>query len=217
MLLALDTATQFASIALYDGEAVRAELNWRTSRRHTVELAPQVDNLVRLAGIAPHAITALAVSIGPGSYTGTRIALSFAKGVTLARDLPLIGVSTLDILAYPHLPQPTPLCALAAAGRGRYVWALYRGDAPQPRRLGDFHLDRLPELLARLQPPLLFVGELDAEARTFLTQTWGEKNALLASPARATRRAGALAELAWLRLQAGEIDDPVSLSPIYLA
>jgi len=215
MLLALDTATQYASIALYDGVSVVAELNWRSERRHTVELAPQVDNLLRLAGITPADLTALAVSIGPGSYTGTRIALSYAKGMALARDLPLIGISTLDALAYPHLPAPLPLCALVAAGRGRYCWALYAPDAPTPRRITDFGLDKLPALLSQIQPPVRFVGELSLEDKARLGAEWGEE-ADVVSPARALRRAGSLAELAWARLSAGDVDDPISLSPIYL-
>ena len=215
MLLALDTATQYASIALYDGQSVVAELNWRSDRRHTVELAPQVDNLLRLAGLAPADLTALAVSIGPGSYTGTRIALSYAKGVVLARNLPLIGISTLDALTYPQLPAPKPVCAVVAAGRGRYCWALYAPDEARPQRLTDFGLDKLPELMPQVQPPLLFVGELSPEDRERLAAEWGE-DVTIVSPALAVRRAGALAELAWARLQAGDVDDPVALSPIYL-
>ena len=215
MLLALDTATQYASIALYDGQTVVAELNWRSDRRHTVELAPQVDNLLRLAGVAPADLTALAASIGPGSYTGTRIALSYAKGIVLARDLPLIGIPTLDALAYPRLPAPEPLCAVVAAGRGRYCWAVYAPDEIQPRRLTEFGLDKLPALLPQLQPPMIFVGEVSSDDKAQLDAEWGE-NAVIVPPALAVRRAGALAELAWGRLQAGDVDDPIALNPIYL-
>lgn len=91
MLLALDTATSYASIALYDGEKVLAELNWHSQRRFTVDLASQVDQLFRLVQITPDQLTGLAVSIGPGSYTGTRIALSFAKGLVATRPLPMVG------------------------------------------------------------------------------------------------------------------------------
>ena len=221
MLLTLDTATQFASIALYDGEWVLAELNWRTARRHTVELAPQVDNLLALADVTPEQITALAVSIGPGSYTGTRIALSYAKGVALARNLPLIGVPTLDILVYPHLPVLEPVCAMVAAGRGRYAWALYDtgdriGDKYFPRRYTKYQINNIAEILLQLEPPIMFVGEVDARGRRDIRQAWEEDWIDLISPALAVRRGGALAELAWQRLQAGDVDDPVSLSPIYL-
>ncbi len=215
MLLALDTATQYASIALHDGDAVIAELSWRSDRRHTVELAPQVDSMMALAGVTPADLTALGVSIGPGSYTGTRIALSYAKGIVLARDLPLIGIPTLDALAYPHLSAQQPLCAVVAAGRGRYCWAVYASGERHPHRLTDFGLDKLPELMSQVRPPLLFVGELSPEDKGRLAAEWGEEVSIV-PPALAVRRAGALAELAWMRLQAGDVDDPVSLSPIYL-
>ena len=221
MLLALDTATRHASIALYDGETVLAELNWRTARRHTVELAPQVAAICQLAGVTIDAITALGVCIGPGSYTGARIALSYAKGMVAARDLPLIGVSGLDAMAYPHLGDDAPVCAMVAMGRGRYAWALYdAGDVKAgprlPRRLSDYRVDALEDLLARLTPPVRLVGELDAQARQTIRSRWDASAMPLISPALGLRRGGALAELAWLRLQAGDVDDPVSLSPIYV-
>ncbi len=214
MLLALDTATDFASIALYDGRQVLGEMNWRTQRRHTGEVMPQVEALLRLIGVGPTALTAVAVAIGPGSYTGTRVGVSLAKGMVAAAGLPLVGVPTLDVVAYPHL-GPWPVCALLAAGRGRYNAALYAAEMSWPRRLGDWQLGTLAELLARLSPPLRFVGELaPADAET-LVQAWGDQAAIV-PPALAVRRAGVLAALAWHRLQAGECDDPITLSPIYL-
>ncbi len=215
MLLALDTATQNASIALYDGQNILAEMTWRSQRRHTVELAPQVDNLLRLAGVAPAHLTALGVSIGPGSYTGTRIAISYAKGIALARALPLIGIPTLDALARPHLPAAAPICALAAAGRGRFCWATY-APGPDLNRLTQFGLARLPEICAQTPSPAIFVGELTPADVAFLHER-GDDGAFIPSPALSMRRAGVLAELAWQRLQAGDVDDPAMLSPIYLA
>ena len=215
MLLALDTATQFASIALYDGAAVLAELNWRSARRHTVELAPQIETLLTLAQLRPRDISALAVAIGPGSYTGTRVALSLAKGIVAAAGCALIGIPTLDALAYPHICAGQTVCALVEAGRGRYCWALYAPGEGPPQRLGVWRLHPLLDILAQLTPPVRFVGELNPAARDTLHTAWGEA-ASLATPALATRRAGALAELAWRRWQAGDSDDPAALSPIYL-
>ncbi len=222
MLLALDTATSYASIALYDGNQLLAEINWRSQRRHTVELAPQVDNLFRLSGFTPDAITALAVSIGPGSFTGTRIALSYAKGVVAARDLPLIGVPTLDILVYPHLPARAPICAMVAAGRGRFAWAVYESERSSegvhfPRQSAPFQLGDIQAIMQALEPPILFVGELDDRAKEAILSQWKEKGIEIITPALGVRRGGALAELAWLRWQRGQTDDPATLSPIYLA
>lgn len=224
MLLALDTATDFTSIALYDGEQVLGEQNWRSFRRHTVELMPQVDALLRLLDVRPAALSAVAVSIGPGSYTGTRVAVSLGKGIVAANDLPLIGIPTLDALAYPHLRPDQPLCALVAAGRGRYCWASYAAGSgaslrqAQGRllRSSEWGLHRLPEILPQLTPPHRFVGEISGADQEILRQTWGA-DAEIIPAGLAVRRAGALAELAWLRLQAGDSDDPAALSPIYLS
>lgn len=214
MLLALDTATDWATVALYDGRQVLGEVNWRTQRRHTGEVMPQIEALLHLLGVTPSALTAVAVAIGPGSYTGVRVGVSLAKGMVAAAGLPLVGVPTLDVVAYPHLGA-WPVCALVAAGRGRYNAAVYAADGSWPRRLGDWQLGTLAELLVRLTPPLRFAGELTPADAQALTEAWGDRAAIV-PPALAVRRAGVLATLAWRRLQAGERDDPITLSPIYL-
>ena len=215
MLLALDTATQYASIALFDGDSALAELNWRSQRRHTVELAPQVEALLALAGVKSADLSALAVAIGPGSYTGTRIALSFAKGVVAATQLPLLGIPTLDAIALPHRHPQQPLCALVAAGRKRYCWASYAPGSGELQRTSAWGLATLPDLLPQLTPPMRFAGELNAADRRWLRSQWGE-GAEIIPPALSIRRAGVLAHLAWPRFQAGDFDDPALLSPIYL-
>ncbi len=223
MLLALDSATDFASVALYDGQQVLAETTWRSQRRHTVDLAPQVDAVLRLVHVTPASLTAVAASIGPGSYTGTRVALSLAKGIVFARNLPLIGLPTLDIVAYPHQDPSLPLCALVSAGRGRYAWALYapHGNGlagpgtSELSRLTDWRLDRLDEVLPLLSPPVCFAGELSPQDADVIRKQWPGQ-AKIAPPSLAVRRAGVLAEMAWRRWQAGAFDDPATLSPIYL-
>ena len=215
MILAIDTATDAASIALYDGERLLNERLWHSHRRHTVELAPRVDELLREQGCSPADLTALAVAIGPGSYTGVRVGLSLAKGIVLALDLPLIGVPTLDVAAYPHVAGGLPVCALAAAGRRRYGWAIYAAGETPPRRVSEWGLGDLTQILEQTNPPLLFTGELSPEDRARLREAWGD-DANITRPALSVRRAGALAELAWLRWRAGGVDDPVTLSPIYL-
>lgn len=214
MLLALDTATAFASIALFDGRQVVGELNWHTQRRHTGEVMPQIEALFRLLGLGPAALTALAVAIGPGSYTGTRVGVSLAKGMVATTGLPLLGIPTLDVLAYPHLGA-WPVCALVAAGRGRYYAGLYAAGTFWPQRLGDWQAGTLDELLAHLRPPLRFVGEISPADAETLSRVWGE-GIVVVPPVLGVRRAGVLAALAWRRLQAGEADDPITLGPLYL-
>jgi tRNA threonylcarbamoyladenosine biosynthesis protein TsaB len=94
LILAFDTATDVATSALVDGGAMLGE---RASRAAT--LLEDIDALLRQAGASPSDLGALAVGTGPGSFTGTRIGLSVARGLALALDLPVAGVSTLDALA----------------------------------------------------------------------------------------------------------------------
>ncbi|HJL70396.1 MAG TPA: tRNA (adenosine(37)-N6)-threonylcarbamoyltransferase complex dimerization subunit type 1 TsaB, partial [Anaerolineales bacterium] len=119
MLLAIDTATERASLALDDGAEILAEYNWRSANNHTVELSPQVEHMLRNAGVRADALEALAVALGPGSFTGLRIGLAFAKGFALAHALPLLGVPTLDIVAHAQPPLDGVLLAVLSAGGGR--------------------------------------------------------------------------------------------------
>jgi tRNA threonylcarbamoyladenosine biosynthesis protein TsaB len=217
MLLAIDTSTKQAGIALYEGmRGLVAEYNWHSANRHTEELMPAVAQMLAQAGVAPGALRAVAVALGPGSFTGLRVGLAAAKGLVLAHGLTLLGIPTLDTVAYPHQAQPVPVIAVLQAGRGRVYWAPYAhgpgGWAPQePARLST-----VPEMAHAVVRPMMFVGEVSAADRETLISWAGGARANFLPSALSLRRAGYLAELGWRRFDAGEADDPASLSPIYL-
>jgi tRNA threonylcarbamoyladenosine biosynthesis protein TsaB len=222
MLLAIDTATRLASLALYDRVRGRilAEETWISSDNHTVELMPRLARLMEQQNLSSADLTGLAVSLGPGSFTGLRIGLSVAKGLTLARRswaeaLPLVGVPTLDVVARPHMIQSKPIWAIVQAGRGRICAAHYRQRQGRWRRLGDYWLATLEEVCQGVEEASLFCGEIDTEEANLIRQRLGS-TASIATPAASLRRAGYLAELAWERLARGDSDDPATLSPIYL-
>lgn len=217
MLLALDTSTRLAGAALYEGRrGLIAEYNWHSANRHTVELMPQVAHMLSQAGVGPTALQAVAVALGPGSFTGLRVALAAAKGIALANGIVLLGAPTLDATAYPHQNAATPVIAVIQAGRGRVCWALYAhgpdGWAPQT----PYQLSTVEALAQTITRPTLFVGELHETDQETLTRWCGRPRVSFAPPALAMRRAGYLAELAWRRLASGQADDPATLSPIYL-
>jgi tRNA threonylcarbamoyladenosine biosynthesis protein TsaB len=224
MLLALDTATRCISLALYDGQDVTAEATWQAGSYHTVELAPQVALLMRRAGVAPAQLKGIAVAIGPGSYTGLRIGLGFAKGLSLAQAVPLVGVPTLDGLMRAQPPRAERAIALLQAGRGRVSAAPYRWNARHYRweTAGETRVLDWASLTAQLaaQPddrsseraPVYVVGEIDAAGAEQLHALKGL--VLLATPAQSLRRAGFLAELGWERLRTAP-DDASRLAPIY--
>jgi tRNA threonylcarbamoyladenosine biosynthesis protein TsaB len=212
MILAIDTATQYAGLALYSQDGLRAEESWYTDRNHTVELMPRVVRMLQSAQLKVTDLTALAVSIGPGSFTGLRIGLAVAKGIALPHKLAVVGVPTLEAAAYPFRDQPLPVWVIAQAGRGRILAACYGREEDRWQPLVNPAVTTIEALVRQIGQPALCTGEIDAQAARTLRQ-----KAQVASPAARLRRAGYLAELAAQRLEANEQDDPDALVPIYIS
>lgn len=221
MILAIDTSTPQIGVALYDGARVLAEHLWVSQARHTVELAAMVEKMLQQTGLTVSELTALGVAIGPGSFTSLRVGLSFAKGLAMSRNLPLIGIPTLEVVAAPVALDKRPLACLLPAGRGRlavawfYPAELGRGHAHETgwQAAGSPRVTNAEELSASIEQESLIAGDLTASERSLL-----QANPLirLIPPALSTRRPGVLAELAWNRLYAGQVDDPHRLAPLYL-
>jgi tRNA threonylcarbamoyladenosine biosynthesis protein TsaB len=216
MILAIDTATRSASLAVYDGAVVRAEYSWDTADHHTVDLLPRIVDLLRQIEVPIEQLTGLGVSIGPGSFTGVRVGVAAAKGLAIACDIPLVGVPTLDILAYAHRWARPPLVVVVRAGRGRWIAARYLRIRADWKRDGDYWLTTAERLGEAWEKTTTVCGELSEPERALLAARLGQRVAL-SSGAFSLRRAGFLAELAWRRIRSGDADDPAALKPIYLS
>lgn len=220
MLLAIDSATFRASIALHDGHALRGECTWEAVNAHTVTLAPRIAELLQQTGVAVSDLRSLVVCIGPGSYTGVRIGIAIARGLALSQQLPLVGVSTLDILAEGQPPDERPLYAFFAAGRQRVGFARYQFQDGEWRATTEIALATWDDLLPRIETPALAVGEIDTAGRKALESL----GTALALPPAAwhLRRAGFLAEIGWRQLrksphgdQPNALTGATSLTPLY--
>ena len=217
MLLAIDTATRMAGLALYDPAAGRilGEETWYSVNNHTVELMPRLVRMLGQQGVSPADLTGLSVSLGPGSFTGLRIGLSVAKGLALACRLPLVGVPTLDVVAQPHMLQGLPIWAVLQAGRKRICVGRYGCHQGRWRQRGTYQLTTWEALCEQIEEPALLCGEIEARDIDLIRLRLG-KVATIATPASSLRRAAYLAELGWNRLARGESDVAATLSPIYL-
>lgn len=213
MLLAVDTSTQWLGIALYDGHMVAAEHAWLSQGHHTVELAPAIQWMLARTQVSIKQLKALGVALGPGSFTSLRIGLAVVKGLALAEKLPVIGIPTLDILAYGQPPDERRLVAVLQAGRGRLAVGDYRYREGRWWAENHPRVLTLDSLIETLQEPVIICGELTAQERQRLVRQPG---VVLVSPARSMRHPAFLAELAWQRWKKGEVDDVNSLSPLYL-
>jgi tRNA threonylcarbamoyladenosine biosynthesis protein TsaB len=214
MLLAIDTSTIQTGLACYDERGLLGECVWRSGRDHSAQLLPQLSLLLRHLGIARDDIRAVAVALGPGSWSGLRVGMSTAKGFALARGVPVIGIGTLDALAYQHDRPGLTTTPLIRLGRERFASGTQprHGDA---RRTIEPRNVTLAEIAAETTSRALFCGDIDPDVQAALRERLGAR-AIFPSPAASARRPGYLAELAWQRFQAGDTDNPATLEPIYL-
>ncbi len=214
LLLALDTSTRSVGMALYNGAQIIHEAIWFSHDHHTVELAPAIDDALKKADFTIKDLGAIALAIGPGSFTGLRISLALAKGLAVVRRIPLIGVPSLDILAGGQNPTDLLLLAALRAGRARFATGWYQFDGSRWSSTQEIKVLTLQDLVERINFRALLTGEFNREEREFLVRQ--QPLARLASPSASVRRPAILAELGWERWQSGQVDDPASLAPTYL-
>jgi tRNA threonylcarbamoyladenosine biosynthesis protein TsaB len=214
MLLAIDTSTRWVGLALYDGAQVFGETVWQSQSHHTIEVAPAVESLMARSGVKPADLNVIAAALGPGSFTSLRIGLGLAKGLALSLGIPIVGIPTLDFLAFSQPVRDLPMAAVLQAGRDRLAVGWYKVESGSWTSYGELQVLHIEELAALIHKPTLVIGELTAEERQTLARK--RKNVVLASPAHSLRRPGFLAEMAWRRWQQGAVDEPVSLAPLYL-
>ncbi|MAT42025.1 MAG: tRNA (adenosine(37)-N6)-threonylcarbamoyltransferase complex dimerization subunit type 1 TsaB [Anaerolineaceae bacterium] len=214
MLLAVDTSTQQVGLALYDGAQVIGEMNWRSKNHHTVEVAEAIDELFNRTGVKRDELTGLAVALGPGSFTSLRIGMALVKGLALSLHIPVVGIATHDILASIQPLSQYPLCAVIQAGRTRLAAGWYKNEKFTWVKNGEPLVLKVNELAEMIQEPTIVVGELSPEERQILSRK--RKNIILSSPVLSVRRSAQLADLAWKRIRKNDLDDVVTISPIYL-
>ena len=171
-----------------------------------------VERVLAEAGLALADVEGIAVSIGPGSFTGLRVGLALAKGIAFAGGLPLVGVSTLEALARVVDAEPgTTICAALDARKREVYAALFAVETGGPRQLTPDLALAPAALAARLPRPCTLVGDAG--------EVYGEElgaHARLLPFATHHPRGGVIARLGGARLAAGEADDLGTLEPVYV-
>jgi tRNA threonylcarbamoyladenosine biosynthesis protein TsaB len=222
-ILALETATPLASCAVVDPSGVLAEATLRAPMRQLEWLVPAVQEMLRNLGIGPEAIEAVAVSRGPGGFTGLRIGIATAVAWARARNVPVLGVGTLEALAAVPGRDGLVLPALDAH-RGEVAGALYRATSSGALACLVSPLVASPAVLAAevasvlgpreaRESGVLLLGDGAARYGAALREALGP-GAEVGGP-HLHPRAAAVGLLALPRLRAGERDDPLRVLPIY--
>jgi tRNA threonylcarbamoyladenosine biosynthesis protein TsaB len=217
-VLAIETATDRASVALVEDGRERAAWRDDTSQDLCRRLAAEVGAVVARASTGFSRLDLVVAGLGPGSFTSLRIGLATAKAIALAHDLPLVGVSSLAAMAWQMTPDlRSLLCPALDARRGDLYAAVYRAGPTGLEQIKAEFIARPEELaavLAGLGEPITMVGQLPPTAIAQLEQMGGERVSVLAAPI--LPEAVAVAELGRRRFEAHGPDDLPGLRPIYL-
>ena len=210
-ILAIDTSTLVSSVAIATPGALIAELTLQARKTHSERLMSHIASLLQMAELDVKKLKAIAVSLGPGSFTGLRIGLATAKGLAYALKIPLIGVPTLTALAFSCPVAGSYLAPMLDAQREKVYQAVFEWQDGKleeiiPARVIAF--DEAYTELLKMSKPCVILGEA--------AKMYREKISSPAPPHITMPRAGSIAVLAQKMFQNGEFQDIFALEPLYI-
>lgn len=217
-VLALDTSSMVASAALVDDERILGEILFNYKRQHSTILVPMIDRLMSSLETDIKEVDCIACTSGPGSFTGLRIGAATAKGLCHGAGKPLIGVPTLDSLAYNLAYTAGIVCPIIDALRDNVYTALYRWEDGDFNRITDYMAVSLNELSERLKAfgeNVIFLGDGVFVYEKALQERLGSM-AQFAPRALLLQKASSAAYIAMKRLVSGDTDDYMEFAPFYL-
>lgn len=215
LVLGIETSTARSSVALVDDGRVVATASLGVARRHGEFVAPAIAFCLEAAGESAERLTGVAVGLGPGLFTGLRVGVALAQTVATAQRLPVVGLSSLDVLAFRMRYARRLICAVIDARRGELYWAFYRSSPGGVQRLGELRLGPVETLAAEITSQgedCLAVGDGALAHADELADAGAEPG----GPDVAWPEASVLAELAVPRFVREETLLPTDLQPIYL-
>ena len=218
-ILSIDTSSQVSSVAVLSAEGVAAEISMQGALTHSETLMPHIETALRMARVEKSELEGIAVSIGPGSFTGLRIGLASAKMMAYALHIPLIAVPTLEALVHHYICEGVRLVPMMDAQKGNvyaqeFSWRA-DGDAlilQEERSLAIMPLTEVIAGLENAEQPVILLGDAMQKKTTLALPA----NVRLAPIHARMPRAACVGLAALTRLARGEMDDPVTVVPLYL-
>lgn len=218
LILGLETATRFTSVALVDGDDVLAEFTYSGPLRPSQVLMPMVDRVFRDAGLDRTRLGAVAAGAGPGSFTGLRLGLATAQALAYALGIPAVGVSTLEAMAFPWLGTGCLVVSVLDAQRGRvYAAGFPRDPAGFAPRTVEWEalLEHLASRAGGGGGRVVLVGDWAWARREQVSSRLGE-GVWVVPPELGYPRAAVVARLGRQALEEGAGGDPFALRAVYL-
>lgn len=215
LLLAIETSTARSSVALADERAVLASMSLGLPRRHGEFVAPAIATCLEQIGRRAADVTGVAVGLGPGLYTGLRVGIATAQAIAAAAQVPVVGLTSLDVLAFQGRHVRRSICTAIDGRRDEVFWSFYRSVPGGVQRLTEHQVGRADALAAEIAgrgEDCLVIGDGGVRHR----ETFEEADAEVAGPDTAWPDAADLAHLARPRFVREETGRPTDLRPVYL-
>ncbi len=212
-ILSLETSTSVCSAAIHDDGRLVALSEFHENQAHASKLALMVDGLLNLADLTPDMLAAIAISGGPGSYTGLRIGTSMAKGLCFSLGLPLIAISALDLMAYRIARTGLAdgkLCPMLDARRMEVYCALYDSQGKRISSIAPLEINESGFSDVLNESRVTFFGPGAGKCRKTITHS----NAVFVEGVYPS--ASELGELGAEKLGRGEVEDLTLFEPLYL-
>ncbi|PIQ84054.1 MAG: tRNA (adenosine(37)-N6)-threonylcarbamoyltransferase complex dimerization subunit type 1 TsaB [Candidatus Omnitrophica bacterium CG11_big_fil_rev_8_21_14_0_20_63_9] len=215
MLLAIDTSSRQLGIALWHDGQIASSYELLAEYPHAVELPAAVKRVLETGHATLAQLDAIAVGLGPGSFTGLRIGLAFVKAMAFAAKKPVIGVPSLDVIAANVSTSPGLVCAFLDARQKNVYAGLFRMVDSLPQKASEYFLGPPADFLKTVKEPVILVGDGCALYRALVEERLGGR-ASFAPQELWLPRVTVLARLAAARFAAGQRDDAAALVPLYL-
>lgn len=215
-ILGMDTSTSQISVALSASGVVVGSITLESGRRHAEQLPPAIQYLAESASIRVPNITAIGVGTGPGLFTGLRVGITTAKVMAQTLRIPIVGVSSLDLLAYPVRSTSRLIAAVIDARRKEVFWALYRSVPGGIQRVCDYQVGAPNDVANELRAhgdDVLIVGEGGVHYREVFADI---DRVEFAGNEFAIPSATALVGLAAARIEREEFSSADEIEPLYL-
>jgi tRNA threonylcarbamoyladenosine biosynthesis protein TsaB len=207
-VLAVETSSLAGGVALLDEQRLVAEYLLDVSITHSERLMAAIDRVIADARWTPRSLEGLAVAVGPGSFTGLRVAVSTVKGLALALGLPIAAVPTLDAMAAALPWAALPVCPVLDARKGEVYASLYRWTGGTMHREWEYLAVAPDDLAGRLTEPAIVVGDGAASVHT--------PHARRMPPPQRVPSPACVGALGLARLTRGDVVAPEALTPLYL-
>lgn len=220
IVLGIETATERVGVAIGDHEGVRAQFEVTRGRRHAETVTPAIENVCREADVDLGEVSAIAVDVGPGLFTGLRVGLATAKSLAQALDVPMVGITSLEVLAHPLRyvggSEERTIVAVVDGRKGQVFSCFFRAGDGDIRRVSEPVAGSIEELVANIEDraqDVLCVGDGARRYRENLVEC---RFARMTDDSLDHPSVSALVHLAGAKVRRDEVVDHLSIGAMYL-